>query len=186
MSTEEKILAILEKHSEMFGQIQQDISGLKGDFSSMQMDISGIKCDISSMQDDISGLKVDVSGLKQDVADLKEDVSGMQDDISGLKVDVSGLKQDVAGLKEDVSDMQVDIAGLKGDFSDLRQTVTRVAITQENVVIPQIKLLAEGHDMLLQTLAHKEHVSTLEDDVDLLKSVVKTMSQRITALEKAQ
>lgn len=158
MSTEEKILAILEKHSEMFGQIQQDISGLKGDFSSMQMDISGIKCDISSMQDDISG----------------------------LKVDVSGLKQDVAGLKEDVSDMQVDIAGLKGDFSDLRQTVTRVAITQENVVIPQIKLLAEGHDMLLQTLAHKEHVATLEDDVDLLKSVVKTMSQRITALEKAQ
>lgn len=158
MSTEEKILAILEKHSEMFGQIQQDISGLKGDFSSMQMDISGIKCDISSMQDDISG----------------------------LKVDVSGLKQDVTGLKEDVSDMQVDIAGLKGDFSDLRQTVTRVAITQENVVIPQIKLLAEGHDMLLQTLAHKEHVATLEDDVDLLKSVVKTMSQRITALEKAQ
>lgn len=158
MSTEEKILAILEKHSEMFGQIQQDISDLKGDFSSMQMDISGIKCDISSMQDDISG----------------------------LKVDVSGLKQDVAGLKEDVSDMQVDIAGLKGDFSDLRQTVTRVAITQENVVIPQIKLLAEGHDMLLQTLAHKEHVATLEDDVDLLKSVVKTMSQRITALEKAQ
>lgn len=75
---------------------------------------------------------------------------------------------------------------MKGDISDLRTTVTRVAVTQENVVIPQIKLLAEGHDLLLQKLARKERVEALEDDVALLKSVVKTMSERITELEKAQ
>lgn len=38
-------------------------------------------------------------------------------------------------------------------LSELQKTVTRVAVTQENIVIPQIKLLAEGHDILLNTLA---------------------------------
>ena len=71
-------------------------------------------------------------------------------------------------------------------LASLQKTVTRVAVTQENVVIPQIKLLAEGHDMLLQKLARKERVEALEDDVALLKTVIKAMSQRIEELEKAQ
>lgn len=89
-------------------------------------------------------------------------------------------------MREDISGMKGDISGMKGDISDLRTTVTRVAVTQENVVIPQIKLLAEGHDMLLQKLARKERVEALEDDVALLKTVIKAMSQRIEELEKAQ
>ena len=68
----------------------------------------------------------------------------------------------------------------------MQTTLTRVAVTQENVVIPQIKLLAEGHETLLNTLARKDRVEALEDDVALLKTVIKAMSQRITELEKAQ
>lgn len=75
---------------------------------------------------------------------------------------------------------------MQEDLSDLRTTVTRVAVTQENTVIPQLKLLAEGHDTLLNTLARKDRVEALEDDVALLKTVVKAMSQRIAELEKAQ
>lgn len=71
-------------------------------------------------------------------------------------------------------------------LSELQKTVTRVAVTQENIVIPQIKLLAEGHDVLLNTLARKDRVEALEDDVALLKTVVKAMSQRLSELEKAQ
>lgn len=78
------------------------------------------------------------------------------------------------------------LAQMHEDISDLRTTVTRVAVTQENTVIPQLKLLAEGHDTLLNTLAHKDRVEALEDDVALLKTVVKAMSQRIAELEKAQ
>ena len=75
---------------------------------------------------------------------------------------------------------------MQEDISDLRATVTRVAVTQENVVIPQIKLLAEGHALLLETLAHKDRVEALEDDIVLLKAAVKAVSQRVTNLEKAQ
>ena len=75
---------------------------------------------------------------------------------------------------------------MQEDLSDLRTTVTRVAVTQENTVIPQIKLLAEGHEALLNTLARKDRVEALEDDVALLKTALKAMSQRIAELEKAQ
>ena len=88
-------------------------------------------------------------------------------------------------LNTTVEERSKMFAEVKSDLSDLCQTVTRVAVTQENVVIPQIKLLAEGHEMLLQKLARKERVEALEDDVALLKSVVKAMSQRIAELEKA-
>lgn len=71
-------------------------------------------------------------------------------------------------------------------LSSLQQTVTRMAVTQENVALPKLQLLAEGHDTLLNTLARKERVEALEDDVALLKTVIKAMSQRIENLEKAQ
>ena len=103
-----------------------------------------------------------------------------------IQADQAQMKEEISGMKGDISGMKGDISGMKGDISDLRTTVTRVAVPQENVVIPQIKLLAEGHDLLLQKLARKERVEALEDDVALLKSVVKTMSERITELEKAQ
>lgn len=78
------------------------------------------------------------------------------------------------------------LESLNDRVDQMQTTLTRVAVTQENVVIPQIKLLAEGHEMLLQKLARKERVEALEDDVALLKSVVKAMSERIAELEKAQ
>lgn len=92
--------------------------------------------------------------------------------LSQMRADIGGMKDDIADLKDTQSTMQA--------------TLTRVAVTQENVVIPQIKLLAEGHDTLLNTLARKDRVDALEDDVALLKTVIKAMSQRITDLEKAQ
>ena len=67
----------------------------------------------------------------------------------------------------------------------MQTTLTRVAVTQENIVLPKLQLLAEGHDTLLNTLARKERVEALEDDVALLKTVIKAMSKRIEDLEKA-
>ena len=75
---------------------------------------------------------------------------------------------------------------LQEDQSEIRETLTRVAITQENVVLPRLSLLAEGHKTLLETLAPRNRVEALEDDVALLKSIIKSMSQRLNDLEKAQ
>ena len=56
----------------------------------------------------------------------------------------------------------------------------------ENTVMKQLKLLAEGQQTLLETLAPRSKVEDLEEDVAMLKQVVRMMSQDIAELKKAQ
>ena len=53
---------------------------------------------------------------------------------------------------------------LQEDQSEIRETLTRVAITQENVVLPRLSLLAEGHKTLLETLAPRNRVEALRSE----------------------
>lgn len=92
----------------------------------------------------------------------------------------------LAQIQAEQKEMRSDIAELKTTQGQMQTTLTRVAVTQENVVLQQLKLLAEGHETLLNTLARKDRVEALEDDVALLKTVIKAMSQRIAELEKAK
>ena len=78
------------------------------------------------------------------------------------------------------------LAEMKEDICELRETAVRVAITQENIVLPRLDTLAEGHKHLLKTLASDSRVEALEEDVSTLKSAFKMMSNRLAALEKAQ
>lgn len=107
-------------------------------------------------------------------------------DVSGLKQDVSGLKQDVSGLKQDVSGLRADVDLLKEDSASMRETLTRVAVTQENIVLPRLSALAEGHIHLKETLAPKDRVDTLENDMAFMKTVISSLSDRLSKLEKAQ
>lgn len=107
-------------------------------------------------------------------------------DISGLKADVGGLKTDVGDLKADVGGLKTDVGGLKTDVADIKDRLVRVELTQENVVIPRLQALAEGQQNLLATLAPKSRVETLEDEIELLKVAVRSLSRDLSDLKKAQ
>lgn len=92
-------------------------------------------------------------------------LSGLKSDMSDLKQNVAGLKQDVAGLKQDVAEIRLDI---------------------ENRINPQLAALAEGQKTILETLAPKSRVETLEDEVSMMKTVIRVLSQDIAELKKAQ
>ena len=62
----------------------------------------------------------------------------------------------------------------------------KLSLILENTVMKQLKLLAEGQQTLLETLAPRSKVEDLEEDVAMLKQVVRMMSQDITELKKAQ
>lgn len=62
----------------------------------------------------------------------------------------------------------------------------RIMAYIENAVMPNFKLLAEGHQTLLETLARKDRVEALEEEVVFLKSVVSTLAQDVAELKKAQ
>jgi len=120
------------------------------------------------------------------LADLKSDMSAMKGDISALKSDMSTVQIDISTLKCDMSTVKGDISTVKSDMSEVQSSLARVAIRQETIIEPKLQLLYEGQTLLRETLAPKERVEVLEDDVLTLKSAVKEISNRLTVLEKAQ
>lgn len=78
---------------------------------------------------------------------------------------------------------------LETNQAEMQETLTRVAVTQEAQVLPQIQLLFEGHSELnnkLDKLASKSRVEELEDDVSMLKDSVKLLRMEVNELKKAQ
>ena len=75
---------------------------------------------------------------------------------------------------------------MRAEQVEMQDLLQQVAITQEGVVLPQLKLLAEGHQNLLDTLAPKPRVEALEEEVDTLKTVVRLLTHDVAELKKAQ
>jgi len=74
-------------------------------------------------------------------------------------------------------------------LEEMQETLTRVAVTQEGVVLPRIQMLFDGHSELkreLDTLATKEQVEELSADVSVIKDVVSRHSVDIGKLKRAQ
>lgn len=53
-------------------------------------------------------------------------------------------------------------------------------------MLSQLQLLAEGHKTILETLAPKNRVEVLEDEISFMKQVIKSLSQEVAELKKAQ
>lgn len=85
---------------------------------------------------------------------------------------MAGVKGEIAALKENQAEMQT--------------TITKVAVTQENIVLPRLQALYEGQQDLRDTLAPKSRMEAMEDEIALLKEVLRTHSRDIAELKKAQ
>lgn len=83
---------------------------------------------------------------------------------------------------------QVDtrLDSMEANQAEMQATLTKVAVTQENIVLPRLQALAEGQQNLRDTLAPKNRVEALEEEVALLKEVLRTHSRDIAELKKAQ
>lgn len=60
----------------------------------------------------------------------------------------------------------------------------RLNVVLESAIMPKFNLLAEGQQTILETLTPKSKTEKLEEELDFLKSIVRSQSQRIDALEK--
>lgn len=87
--------------------------------------------------------------------------------------------QYLAGMEKRMNAHMVELAdeARHGAVHDMQVII-------ENTIMPSLKLLAEGQQTILQTMAPKSKTEELEEELDFLKSVVRSQSQRIEALEK--
>lgn len=60
-----------------------------------------------------------------------------------------------------------------------------VDLIMENEVRPNFRLLAEGHKTLPETLAPKNRVDELAEEVSFLKTVVAALNKELNELKKA-
>lgn len=72
------------------------------------------------------------------------------------------------------------------DEKDYKEIAHLFKVIIENDVDPKLKALAEGQQLLLETLAPKNRVEELENEVAFLKSVMKLHGEQISELKKAQ
>ena len=82
--------------------------------------------------------------------------------------------------EKDLNDIQTLID------SSVRESESRMIAYFEAAILPKFDLLADGHKLLLETLAPKTKVDELEEEVSFLKMVVQSMSRDIAELKKAQ
>ena len=71
-------------------------------------------------------------------------------------------------------------------LENLTTRVTKIELTQENVILPGLQALAEGQETLRQTLCSRERAERLETDVDLLKTAVRGLFRDVQELKRAQ
>ncbi len=99
---------------------------------------------------------------------------------------LDALEGNQAEMQGSMAEMQGSMAEMQASMSEMQATLTKVAVTQENIVLPRLEALYEGQENLRETLAPKGRVEALEDDVALLKEVIRTHSRDIAELKKAQ
>ena len=103
---------------------------------------------------------------------ILEILSQIQTDVSGLKQDVSNLKTDVSDLKQDVSTLKLDMTDVKQELTDVKQELTVVRTTQENKVVPHIRILAEGLEINRRHIPDETVIEDMQADIDILKKAV--------------
>lgn len=92
-------------------------------------------------------------------------------------------------ILELLREMQGDISGIKEKLEEVDQRSIRTQVLLETEVRDKIQLLFDGHELIkekLEELAPKSRVDELEEDVAMLKDVIKLMRIEIAELKKAQ
>lgn len=68
----------------------------------------------------------------------------------------------------------------------LQEAMQGVNILLENKVDPQLRLLAEGQQAILEKLVPASRVEALEEEVKFLRAFVVQLAERVDALQQAR
>ncbi|MCI8440830.1 MAG: hypothetical protein HFF73_15225 [Oscillospiraceae bacterium] len=113
-------------------------------------------------------------------------LDGIMNRLDRLESTQGEMQETLTRVVATQGEMQGTLTRVVATQGEMQETLTRVAVTQEGVVLPKLQLLFEGQENLRQTLAPKERVEVLEDEVVTLKTMVKMIGKRLAALEQAQ
>ena len=127
--------------------------------------------------------------MQTDISSLKSGQEEMRTDIAALKSGQEEMRTDIAALKSGQEEMRTDIAGIKDRLDRVEDRAQQTAVLLETEVDRKLNLLYEGHDAIMERLdklAARSELEMLRSDMDLMKMAMRSMSQEIAELKKAQ
>ena len=71
-------------------------------------------------------------------------------------------------------------------MGESKQDVTETKMDIDNRIEPQLQAVAEGQKTILETVTPKSRVEQLQEEVDFLKTVIRSLSRDVAELKKAQ
>lgn len=89
-------------------------------------------------------------------------------------------------MQTDMVEVKTDLTEVKADLTEVKADLLHVKARLDYDVDKRLAAINEGVDAIQETMISKSRVEQLEDDVIVLKTAFKAMSQRIAELEKAQ
>lgn len=114
---------------------------------------------------------------KQDLQAIKELIA---DSESRTHAEIKASEE---RTRSEFSAVRAEIGSVR---SEIKAAEDRWMTFYESAIQPQLQLLAEGHQTILETLAPKSRVDALEEEVVFLKAVVKNLAQDMAELKKAE
>ena len=127
-----------------------------------------------------------LDGIMNRLDRLESTQGEMQETLTRVVATQGEMQETLTRVVATQGEMQGTLTRVVATQGEMQETLTRVVAKQEGVVLPKLQLLFEGQENLRQTLAPKERVEVLEDEVVTLKTMVKMIGKRLAALEQAQ
>ena len=104
--------------------------------------------------------------------------------VGTLTTRMDKMSTQVDTLTTRLDKMSADMADVKSDVAELKTRVTKIEVTQENVILPRLQTLAEGQEALHEQIRRLSVIDRLQDDVITLKSAVRYLSEKVEKLEQ--
>jgi len=125
--------------------------------------------------------------MEKDMFDMKGEISGMKGEISGIKGEISGMKGEISGIKSEMSGMKGEIADIKSEMSDMKGEITKLGILQEKMQ-KDIKLLAEGHENIIETMDRRfnEIGEEFNGRLDEVEAAITNLSTDVKFVEQKE
>ena len=124
------------------------------------------------------------------IISMLENLNGRMDEMTGRMDEMTGrmgkMQEDITGLTGRMDEMtgrmdkmQEDITDLKSTQNEMNDRLRHVEITVENDVLDGIQLLREGHEGIEETMAKKEDIVELREDLGLQKFRIDVITEHI-------
>lgn len=89
-------------------------------------------------------------------------------------------------MQEEQKQMRGDLTEVKADLTEVKADLIHIKARLDYDVDKKLDAINEGINTIQETMVSKSRVEQLEDDVIVLKTAVKMLTQEVAELKKAQ